>query len=633
MTYIYGQVSKFNSFNENDLNSLKNDLSRYPSDGYIAFSSEGIRGGQFYQRLHKPPHPIDQPLKHHATGVIIFANARLDYKADLLRKLNKDQNELNLVSEAQLILEAYLKWGESCVDYLEGDFSFIVLNPSKPYVWGACDPIGFRPLFFSALPDKLYFSSHTRGLSQIPEVNNNPDEGFFQNRLMRLDTFSILRTPFTGIKRIPVGHTVKIEGERITTDKYHHWQIIPTKEKRSGTDYAAELSQLMQEAVATRLYTDYPVGGYLSGGLDSSAVLAITHQLLKASGVDRKLITTSSVHVSQSRKPAKDERPWVIAFKGHFPETEVNFLTYQDGPRFRSADAEFLAKIRFRKYPVMFGEEMMNERLIEKGCRTFLTGWRGDQFISHRGYAPHSELLKRGRLLKFIQAVQSSSDFRNRRTHNFLKSFVLANLPEKDLSSRDFHGASFVNPDWLEASNKKLKPNRYIRNGFSLNDMNQEFIKRLPEYDGAAQYFEDLSFRNRSVLRKLNPLSDPRIINFALKLPAVEFVKDGMDRSILRRAMKGLVPDELRLRKGKGSFMGDDETELSAKTHLLWLKQTKMMDLIENSPMAPFINQTTMKEQVKVQLERISTGNYQFYPESRAFLNILGFLFYFDVNK
>jgi asparagine synthase (glutamine-hydrolysing) len=633
MTYIYGQISKFNSFDENALSILKNDLSRYPTDGFVPFSSDGIQGGQFYQRLHKAPHPIEQPVQHNATGIIIFANARLDYKADLLKRLNKGQNELRLCSETQLILEAYLKWGESCVDYLEGDFSFIVLNPARPYIWGACDPIGFRPLFFSALKDTFCFSSHTRGLSQIPAVNNSPDEGFFQNRFMQLDTFPILRTPFAGVKRIPVGHTVKIEGESIIHNKYFHWQIIPTKEKKSNPDYANELSHLIKEAVATRLYTDYPVGGHLSGGLDSTAVLSLADQLLNKQGSGHKLITTSSVHVINSKKPAKDERPWVNTFKKYFPETEVNPLTYSGEPELRPEDAEFLATIRFKKYPTVFTVEMLDNHLIEKGCRTCLTGWRGDHFISYRGYAAYSELLKRGRLIHFIQAINTNSRFRNRKVWSFLRSFALSNQPKRDFNPREFYGATFINQDWINASADRFEPNPQHRSGFGLSDMNWDFIKLLPEYVGATQYYEDLSFGDKAMCLRLNPLSDPRIINFALKLPAAEFVKDGMDRSIMRRAMKGWVPDELRLRKSKGSFMGDDEVELNALTHQLWLERDGIKDLIDNSPMAPFINQSKMKNQVNIQLERINKGNYQFHPESRAFLNILGFLFYFDINR
>lgn len=629
MTYIYGAVYKRDRPSPEALEVLRKDLSRYPYDDHRVFEHDSIAGGIFHQRLRKAPFPIDEPMQDEASGIVIFASARLDYRQELLRKLSLPKDELYNLSDTQLILKAYLKWGESCVEHLEGDFGFVIWNPANRYFWGACDPIGFRPVFFSIHDQNCYFSSHTKGLSRLPFVNHKPDEAFYQSRLLRLETLSSLSTPYEGIKQIPAGHSVKIDGASVSVHKYYEWQIVPTRKKVYRNDYAEELAEIFSAAVDTRLYDDYPVGGFLSGGLDSSTVLGLADGLLKERGTGRNLITTSTVHHKDSKDPRENERPWVETFKKHFPDIEVNYCCFTGTPPLRLDNKEFFGTMRFRRYPALFGEELMEKTLIERGCRTVLTGWRGDHFISRRGYSSYSELLKRGKLIQFISAIRGTADFLGRKPINLFKSVIKSNIPEEDLKSIEFPGESFLNPEWIRQSNQRIQQPRPTKPGWSINDVNWDIVKRLPDYTGSHQYYEDLSFRHSKTLLRLNPLSDPRVINFALKLPAEEFLKQGMDRSIMRRAIKQTVPDELRLRRTKGSFMGD-ESKICASLHYQWLCSIDLPQLIDRSPLARYVNREAMLKFAELHKHNIQTGDVHFDFERTYFLNLLGYFLFFD---
>ncbi len=630
MSYIYGTV--FNSGEEDfeALATLKADLQRYPTDGHVELRGNKISGGLFYQNLRKPPFPSEEPLKDRDTGVIVFASARLDYRPLVLKKLGLEASLLNRLTDTQLILKAYLKWEEKCVDHLEGDFSFFIWNPSKQYLWGARDPIGFQPLFFSFQDKTCFFSSHTTGLSNLKGTDNSPDEDFFADRLLGAKG-SILATPYKGVSQIPIGHTVKIDQGKVISEKYYHWQTVSRGRKVSRDDYALEASRLLSDAVETRLYTDYPVGGFLSGGLDSSSVLAIVYAHLGQKPAN-KLITTSSVHPRVSDTRYEDERPWVDAFKRYFPDTEINYCILHETPPFRPEDAEFFSTTRFRRYPTGFMRQMMEEKLARKGCRIYFTGWRGDHFISRRGYAHYADFLKQGKVFTLFRAIRDTASFTNRSTKALIKAIIRDNLRNKPLDPRNFEGTQFLNQDWIDEVLMAYSLKGVKNHGWRLNDTNQDFFWLLPDLRSSQQYYEDTSYHQKSIIKRMIPLSDPRIINFTLQLPAEEFSKGGMDRSIMRRAVKQYLPDELRLRNTKGSFMGN-ESAISAKLHQKWLEQLNTTQIINKSPLKQFINPDQIIKYIDEHKKNINQGHVDMNLENTYLLNLLGFLFFFDNQR
>lgn len=628
MSYIYGIVCHPEEVDSEALGILKADLQRYPTDGHIGFTDHTISGGLFYQNLRKPPFPSEKPVKDSQSGIVIFASARLDYRDLLLQKLELEKSQLNQLTDTQLILKAYLRWGEKCVDRLEGDFSFLIWNPSKEYLWGARDPLGFQPLFFTIKAKTCYFSSHTTGLAKLPGVSRNPDELFLANRLLRTEV-SPLATPYEGISQIPVGHTMRIDQGRVTILKYYHWQVTPMQQKVSREDYASELSVLLSDAINTRLYSDYPVGGFLSAGLDSSSVMSILQEQLRQQDPGKKLITASSVHLNKEDSRYEDERPWVELFSKHFPGVQINYCSLKDTPAMRPQDAEFFSTVRFRRYPTMFMTEMMQDKLLEAGCRTFFTGWRGDHFISRRGYAHYADFFKRGKFLTLYRAIQDTAAFTGRSPKALFKSIIKDNLPVKGIDSENFPGLKYLSREWVEemwAKNKRYRPQ------WKLNDMNADFSWLLPDRQGTHQYYEDTSYHHKAILKRMIPLSDPRIINFALQLPAEEFSKGGMDRSIMRRAVKDYLPDELRLRNTKGSFMGN-ESAISAKIHAQWLEHKNIKQIIIESSLSTIINPNYLQKHIAQHKKNITTGNVGLHQENSYLLNLLGFLFFFGSSR
>lgn len=631
MSYIYGTVCRSEDINPEALAILKADLQRYPTDGYVEFSHEMVSGGLFYQNLRKPPFPSEEPVRDRDTGIVIFASARLDYRPLLLKKLELKTHQLNQFTDTQLILRAYLMWGENCVNYLEGDFSFLIWNPSKQYLWGARDPLGFKPLFFTIQGETCFFSSHTSGLAHLPNTDKTPDEGFFANRLLGAKG-SILATPYTGVSQIPIGHTIKIDSGKVNITKYYHWQTVPIGRKVSRNDYASEASRLLSDAVETRLYTDHPVGGFLSGGLDSSSVLAIVQSHLHQKSQTNRLFTASSVHPEGSDTRYEDERPWVEMFKKHFPDTQITFCTLKDIPPFRPEDAEFFSTIRLRRYPTGFMREMMEEKLVEEGCRTYFTGWRGDHFISRRGYAHYTDFLKRGKVGTFIRAILDTAAFTDRSPKTLLKAVIKNNLYNKPFNPKTFSGSHFLNQEWVDKVLTRSSIRTNQKRKWKFNDVNQDFFWLLPDRAGTQQYYEDTSYYQKSILKRMIPLSDPRIINFTLQLPAEEFSKEGMDRSIMRRAVKHYLPDELRLRNTKGSFMGN-ESAIAAKVHQKWLEQGNITQIINESPLSKFINTDQIIKYIDEHKKNISKGHVDLHLENTYLLNLLGFLFFFDIRR
>ncbi len=127
MSLIYGIINTKEAVKPKDTQILKDELNLYPSDEFDSIEEENIVAGIYSIRLRKPPFPKEK-CQLDDEGIRIIADARLDYREDLLNKLELDSNLVCQLSDAELILKAYQKWNRKCVQHLEGDFCFILYD-------------------------------------------------------------------------------------------------------------------------------------------------------------------------------------------------------------------------------------------------------------------------------------------------------------------------------------------------------------------------------------------------------------------------------------------------------------------------------------------------------------------------
>ena len=217
----------------------------------------------------------DQPIASEDGQTRIVVNGEFyEYEA-IRRELAQSGHRLRTRSDSEIALHLYEDFGVQCLHRLRGEFALVVWDEKNRNIFAARDRFGIKPLFYAWHRGTLYFASEVKSLfaAGVParwdaeSVYNSVELGGHQ-----------MRTLFDGIFQIPPGHYLIASEKHVEVHQYwdfHYPRADHTVPQRSDAEWAAEFRSALEEAVRIRLRADVPVGCYLSGGLDSCAVLGL----------------------------------------------------------------------------------------------------------------------------------------------------------------------------------------------------------------------------------------------------------------------------------------------------------------------------------------------------------------------
>ena len=223
-----------------------------------------------------------QPMSTADGSLYITYNGEIYNHADYRDELIARGHIYQTHCDTETILHLYAEHGADCVNYLRGMFAFAIWNRNKRELFIARDRLGVKPLYYVHTPDgSLYFASEIKSLLEARAVKPELNHATFSDYLANHST-SGEETLFVGVKRLLPGHTLtwSDDGE-IKIKKY--WDVSfekHTDPARSDRDYIAEWSELFRKSVQLRLMADVPLGMFLSGGIDSSAIAAVMSTLV-----------------------------------------------------------------------------------------------------------------------------------------------------------------------------------------------------------------------------------------------------------------------------------------------------------------------------------------------------------------
>ena len=207
----------------------------------------------------------------------ITADARVDDRAGLIRQLAASRDVIT-APDAELILRAYQRWGQACVDYLIGDFSFAIWDRRQRRLFCARDHFGVKPFYYAELANCLVFSNTLDCIRQHPKVTNQLNDLTIADFLLFGHNPEVSTTAFNDVQRLAPAHRLTWLGGKPRTTRY--WTLPSNKEiryQRAG-DYVDRCNELLDVAVADRLRTD-KVAIYMSGGIDSPTLAATARRL------------------------------------------------------------------------------------------------------------------------------------------------------------------------------------------------------------------------------------------------------------------------------------------------------------------------------------------------------------------
>ncbi|MBW4647066.1 MAG: asparagine synthase (glutamine-hydrolyzing) [Goleter apudmare HA4340-LM2] len=217
----------------------------------------------------------DQPIANEDGQLHVIVNGEFYDFERIQGELKQKGHRLSTHSDSEIVLHLYEEFGTQCLHHLRGEFAFILWDESNQLLFAARDRFGIKPLFYTMVGDILYLASEAKALFAAGVPARWDQESFFQQLFLYVNQD---RTLFEGVYQVPPGHYLLATRQGVQLVRY--WDLdYPrddnSKPRYTNTEYIEQIRHKLEEAVKIRLRADVPVGSFLSGGLDSSAVLGI----------------------------------------------------------------------------------------------------------------------------------------------------------------------------------------------------------------------------------------------------------------------------------------------------------------------------------------------------------------------
>jgi asparagine synthase (glutamine-hydrolysing) len=497
-----------------------------------------------------------QPMVTADDRFVLGLNGEIFNYLELRRELEMLGITFTTKSDTEVLLHSLAVWGERALDRLNGQFAFAFYDRERRELLLGRDPFGERPLFYTELGGAFYFASEIKGLFAFPEIHRELSaEGVRANG--RYWTPVPGETCFAGVRSLPPGHVVRVGPHGVTLSSYFETPIdrgdLGTR-ARTFDDAKAELRDKLEEAVRIRLRGDYPLGAFLSGGLDSSIIASIVRQNTTGE------LPTFSLTVPGSWA---DESAYqkIISAKLGTEHSSVVVTGRDIRERFPNLVRKCEALLHFGA-PVAV--EMLAEHVGRSGVRIVLGGEGADE--SFFGY----DILKEAAVLDSCLADGFTAE------REALLGSSLDDVLHTDpttpaailrfFQDRSGDGAPFLGAHLRRFESELLPGLLAARDGVADDD------RRLAEFARSqVTGFDDLDMVGRSQwldfqtlligygmtcladrpgagcrIEGRYPFVDRAVVAFAAGLPREWKLRGGREKHILREAYADVLPDEIR---------------------------------------------------------------------------------------
>ena len=546
---------------ETMIRAMLEPMRRRGPDGRYAWVSESAAFGQALLSTTAEAGAERQPWVHPASGCVVVSDSRLDNRPELLNGLGLRGRNVDEVGDGELLHAAYQAWGRDCVRRLLGDFAFAIWDPGRRRLLCARDVMGVRPLFYHFAPGGQFaFASDTRSLLSLEGVPAQVDEGRVADALVgELEGFDDSSTFFCAIKRLPPAHTLVLEGNALRIERY--WQPLPPRPAdlpRSDAEWIEMQRFQLTQAVQCRLRASRRVGSMLSGGLDSSAVVAIGSEWSRANGEPR-LAVFSAIDSGGDCAETRAIRSVISAF-----DLDPTLTDVHEPDAFVPAQRAFLGQLGEPFDGTMALISAQYHAAADAGVRCLLDGMPADNLYTTNDYA--GRLTRTGHPVRaYEHALASHRLLQNRLPRlRAVKAVVGACAPQRLRDWRDAVGdrhfyrkelvaGSLIDARFAERIGLRDRHAHYQQemrskvfrdeSGEALTSITAAYVTAAVERYGRAAAFDGVEPRH--------PYLDQRLIEFHAWVPQSLRFRGEWPKWLLRKALEGVLPDDVVWRRGK----------------------------------------------------------------------------------
>jgi asparagine synthase (glutamine-hydrolysing) len=494
-----------------------------------------------------------QPLISGGGRYVLVADIRLDNRNELTDALQIPSPQVSSLCDAAVLLATIERWEESYIDRIVGDYAFALWDSMRRRLLLARDPLGQRPLHYHRGNKFFAFASMPKGLHTLPEVPYAPDEERIAESLVLMPATGT-QSFFQGIERVEPGRVVTVAATGLSARSY--WQPRrQTVVMRSPEEYSDALRELLDQAVRCRLRgAEDKVGADLSGGFDSGAVAASAARLLAPSGgrvVGFTAVPREGYDGPAPRYCVVDEGPYAAATAALYPNIEHVLIRSKDRSPLDGLDRVFF--LFEQPCPSMSNAvwgNSINDAARERKLKVVLSGAAGNFGLSYNGMELLPELFRSGRWFRWWREARALVAPGQMRWRGVLANTLGAWCPAAVwvLLNRIAYGG-----DWDVTSYTAIHPRRFAELDLRARarEADLDFVYR-PWKDGFAMRLwalrrGDPGNYNKGVLGGWHidgrdPTADVRLLEFCLAIPTEQFLSNGIQRALARRALADRLP-------------------------------------------------------------------------------------------
>ena len=597
MCGIAGWVNFSESLKSNSkiIKKMTDILERRGPDSEGIYESENVLLG--HRRLIVvDPEGGEQPMIKIINGnkYVLVYNGELYNTEELRKSLLEEGYFFDSYSDTEVLLMSYIAWGVNCIKKFNGIFAFAIYDEEKEQVFLVRDQMGVKPLFYSINNKNIIFASEIKAILANPMVKAQIDrEGITE--LFALGPAVVPgKAIYKNILEIAPANCLLISKENIKVWEY--WKVTLEENKETVEEAAEHVRLLLFDAIKRQLVGDVPICTFLSGGLDSSAISAIAAEEFRNRG---KILNTYSIDYKDNEKYFKSslfqptsDKYWAFRVAEFIKSNHKNVVLNhkdlvlalkestlaRDLPGMADVDSSLL----------LFCKE------IRKNFVVSLSGECADEIFGGYPWYTNEEMLN-AKTFPWSRAVGMRKSILNEK----IKKFNIEECAEYEYLKTLKEVPHFENED---------KKNYRMKEMFYLN-LKWFMVNLLNRKDRCSMY---------NSLEVRVPFADIRIVEYAFNLPTEIKLLHGREKGILRKALEGVLPEDVVYRK-KSPY---PKTHNPIYTEMVCKEMNKILS-DNNSPILEIIDKKVVKEIVDTEGKSYTTpwfGQLMTGPQLIAYL-------------
>jgi asparagine synthase (glutamine-hydrolysing) len=499
-----------------------------------------------------------QPMSDETGRYVLIFNGEIYNFMQLRAELETLGHQFKTHCDTEVILRGHIEWGDACVAKLQGMFAYAFWDKQQQRLLLARDRLGIKPLFYTLLDDSIYFSSELKSLKLLPgldtTINAKAIEQYFA-----LGYVAEPDTIYSAVKKLCPAQTLVLSTAAPTPQLNTYWHLSYRDQvELSDQDYQQELVEQLNTAIRSHLVTEVPLGSFLSGGVDSSAVVALI------AGMSDQPVKTCSIGFDVA---AYDETSYA-------QQVATCYHTLHDSKIVKADDFELIPKLaHFYDEPYADSSALATYRVCELArskVTVCMSGDGADELLA--GYRRYKLLMAeqqvrdklpqwlRSAVFKPLGKIYPKLDWAPR----FLRAKTTFQSLAMDLVEGYLHGISLLKQQQRdELFSDKLKAQLQGYNTLEL------FREVAADFDGSEplallQYIDIRTYLVGDILTKVDrasmanslevrvPFLDHKFVEWSAKVPTAQKLRAGEGKYVLKKAMEPYLPADILYRPKMG---------------------------------------------------------------------------------